>query len=113
MSEEVYENSSSDSFSATSSDTEDNFDDDLKELCNDFAKLKPYDFEPLASSSDESESDDSYTTDQEEEEGTQRKGKKDWCMCGFCEPMMTEIESYCCQEANEITDEKFEGKITH
>ena len=108
---DLYENSFSGSSTASSDSEEDNF-DKLQELCDDFAKLKPYDFEPLAST-DESDSEESYTTDNEEEEGVQRKGKKDWCTCGCCEPMMTEIECYCCQEANEITDEKFEGKIIH
>lgn len=101
------------SSSGSSNSSEDEQFDDLKDLCENFTKLKPYDFEPLASTeeSDEEEIDDK--TDEKEEESVQRRGKKDWCLCESCEPMSTEVESLCCQEANEIPDNKFEGTFIY
>ena len=80
----------------------------VSNLCEDFKKLKSYDNEPPASSSDESDS--------ELESGFQvpndsRKGKKSWCKCAQCKAMQTERESWCCQEANEIAENLFEGMI--
>ena len=81
---------------------------DVSNLCEDFKKLKPYDYEPLASSSDESDSElesDCQVPDDS------RKGKKSWCKCAQCKAMQTERESWCCQEANEIAENLFEGMI--
>ena len=81
---------------------------DVSNLCEDFKKLKPYDYEPLASSSDESDSElesDCQVPDDS------RKGKKSWCKCAQCKTMQTEWESCCCQEANEIAKNLFEGMI--
>ena len=64
MSDNSSTNSSSD---VSSSESEEESFNDIKELCENFAKLKPYDFEPLAST-DESEGD--------EEDEKMRKIKK-------------------------------------
>ena len=41
-----------------------------------------------------------------------RIGNMDWCVCSkTCEAMMTETESLCCKEGNDISDELFKGKI--
>ena len=81
---------------------------DVSKLCEDFKKLKPYDYEPLASSSDESDSElesDCQVPDDS------CKEKKSWCRCAQCKVMQTERESWCCQEANEIAENLFEGMI--
>jgi len=91
-----------------SSSSENSSDDELiQEICEDLSKLKPYDFEPLASSGDNSneESDEQ----EKQNEGDSRKGSKSWCLCECCEIMHNERECWCCQEANEVTDELFEG----
>ena len=42
-----------------------------------------------------------------------RIGKIDWCVCSkTCEAMMTETESQCCKEGNDISDELFKGIIS-
>lgn len=112
MSDNSSTNSSSD---VSSSESEEESFNDIKELCENFAKLKPYDFEPLAST-DESEGDeedekseDSDATDKEEEEPVIRRDNTSWCQCDGCEAMSTETESVCCQELNEIREEKFGG----
>lgn len=99
----------SDNSNSSSNSESDN--ETLQELCNNFSKLKPYDFEPLASS-DESEKEDEVTIEDQREPNTnQRKGNKNWCLCGFCKIMENERECWCCHEANEITDDLFKGKI--
>ena len=73
----------------------------VSNLCEDFKKLKPYDYESLAPSSDESDSElksssrDSW------------KGNKSWCKCAQCKAMQMEQESWCCQDANEIAENLF------
>ena len=67
--------------------------------------MKPYDYEPLASSSDES---DSELESDCQVPNDSRKGKKLWCKC---DAMQTERECWCCQEANEIARNLFEGMI--
>jgi len=83
--------------------------EDFSELSleyGDISKLKPYDFEPLATSSD---------SESEEQENvgvpsaSDRTGNINWCQCGECKPMNNEVESLCCVEAPEIIDEFFEG----
>ena len=42
-----------------------------------------------------------------------RIGNIDWCVCSkTCEAMMTETESLCCKEENDIPDELFKGIIS-
>ena len=98
-------NNSGCSTSETESDEETH---DVSNLCEDFKKLKPYDYEPLASSSDESgselESDCQVADDS-------RKVKKSWCKCTQSKAMQTERESWCCQEATEIAENLFKGMI--
>ena len=79
---------------------------DVSNLCEDFKKLKSYDYEPLAFSSDESDSElesDCQVPDDS------CKGKKPWCKCAQQKAMQMERESWCCQEANEIAENLFEG----
>ena len=85
-------------------------DETLQELCNNFSKLKPYDFELLASSDESDEDEEEEIEDYSEAKNTnQRKGNTNWCLCGCCKLMGNERECWCCQEANEIADELFEG----
>ena len=71
-----YQSSSNTSSSSTSSSEseEENF-DDIKDLCDNFAKLKPYDFEPLASTdeSEDEEQSDNYNTDKDNSKKTNIK----------------------------------------
>ena len=98
-------NSSSGSTTESQSDEETY---DVSNSCEDFKKLKPYDYKPLASSSDESDSE--LESDCQVRDDS-RKGKKSWCNCTQCKAMQTEKESWCCQEANEIAENLFEGVI--
>ena len=42
-----------------------------------------------------------------------RIGNLDWYVCSkTCEAMMTEMESLCCKEGNDIPDELFKGIIS-
>ena len=91
---------SSENSSCSSSESDE--ENGLFEFSEDFKKLKPYEFEPLASSSSDEESKESDV------ENT-RKGNTDWCSCDCCNVMTTEAESLCCKEANEILDNLFEG----
>ena len=60
---------------------------DVSNLCEAFKNLKLYDYEPLASSSYESDSElelDCQVPDDS------RKRKKSWCKCAQCKAMQTE-----------------------
>ena len=81
---------------------------DINSLCEDFKKLKTYDYEHLASSSDESDSELESDCQVPDDSG---KGKKSWCKCIQCKAMKTERESWRCQEANEIAENLFQGMI--
>ena len=37
-----------------------------------------------------------------------RKGNTNWCACGHCQAMETEIENFCCRDTNEAPDNYFE-----
>lgn len=94
--------------SSNSSSDENESDDqsyDVSHLNKELNKLKPYDYEPLASSSDEAVEDNESDTNNP----SSRRGEKCWCTCGHCDYMETENECWCCQEANEISDEIFKG----
>ena len=73
----------------------------------DVTKLKPYDFEPEASSSEEDNID--ISNDDSSDEEKSRIGNVDWCVCGKCRPMQTFTESLCCRDTNEVPDDLFEG----
>lgn len=76
-----------------------------------FSKLKPYEFEPILSSDEESDSDKGEEEEEQRKEIVQeRTGKKDWCLCDCCEVMESEIESLCCQETNEIGHDLSDNK---
>ena len=75
-------------------------------LSEDITKLKPYDFEPLASDT----ASDSDSSDHANYSITSpRVGNVEWCQCGNCKAMDTEVEILCCAEASEIPEEFFEG----
>ena len=65
--------------------------------------LQPYQFEPLASSSD-SNSDSNSEDEQVLNDDTWRLGNTAWCQCKRCIPMTTVEESMCCLEINELND---------
>ena len=73
----------------------------------DVTKLKPYDFEPEASSSEEDNID--ISNDDSSDEEKSRIGNVDWCVCGKCRPMQTFTERLCCRDTNEVADDLFEG----
>jgi len=99
------------SSSSESSSEDESWDEGYKHLCDNFKNLKPYDFEPLASSTDTESDHDKNNTATELNEDSPRKGNKIWCLCDNCQIMTTERECWCCQEANEISDELFEGML--
>ena len=75
--------------------------------------LKPFDFEPacpLRHDISMSSSSSSVSSDEYNRENISRAGKTDWCLCGKCRAMETDIESLCCCETNEVPDDYFEGK---
>lgn len=95
---------------SSSSDSDEDF-----YLSKDISKLQPYSFEPLASSSEDENEDETALEQQGAisscEAATQisRVGNLNWCFCGCCKQMDSEAESLCCQETNEIPDNLFQG----
>ena len=89
------------------------YDDDDNELTNLNECLKPYNYEPshqprkdfISNSENDEDSDVSSDSNQEHS----RKGNTDWCACGYCRAMETEIESFCCRDTNKAPDNYFEG----
>ena len=69
-------------------------------------KFRPYDFEPLASSTSEGESE--HNSDGEIENYA-CCGNKELCQCDKCICMESELENICCVESKEIQDSFFEG----
>ena len=98
-------NSSGCSSSETESDEETY---DVINLCKDLKKLKPYDYEPLASSSDESDSE--LQSDCQAPDDS-CKGKKNGVNAPNARLCKWNKNSWCCQEANEIAENLFEGMI--
>ena len=92
------------------SDSDISFNEEFS-LCGDFSKITPFNIEPLESSSmnisllkKELKILDSSSN--------KRLNNLNWCICnGGCGIMETELESICCQELNEITEEKIEGTL--
>ena len=95
--------------SLTSDSSGESDDEILQELNDNLLNLKPYDFEPLASSDESDIEADDEQMNEDEDEYDQRTGKTNWCLCGCCEIMNHERECLCCQEANEISDDLFQG----
>ena len=96
-------------FSSSKSESDISFDEEFS-LFEDTSKLTPFNFEPLLSSSDE----DEYHTGEEgelrNEKRISRLDNLNWCKCRKCVVMETNLECNCCQELNEVSDEKLEGK---
>jgi len=97
--------SSSSSSSETLSSHNESWDKTYENVCEKISTLKPYDFEPLASStlSNDNES--------ERKDDNHQKENKNWCLCDHCEIMITGRECWCCQEANEISGMRFSDLI--
>ena len=98
--------------SLLSSEASLSFSDSLDSFSN-FDKLKPYDFGPTISDSGNTEGEVSSSTMQTKRAEKERKGNLDWCLCGKCKAMSTNIKSLCCREKNEVSDEILNGKFFH
>ena len=87
--------------------------DDDDELTNLNEHLKPYNYEPSCQprkdfiSNSENDEDSDVSSDSNQEHS--RKENTNWCACGHCRAMETEIESFCCRDISEATDNYFEG----
>ena len=75
--------------------------------------LKPYIYEPSCQprkdfiSNSENDEDSDVSSDSNQEHS--RKGYTNWCACGHCRAMETEIENFCCRDTNKALDNYFEG----
>ena len=75
--------------------------------------LKPYKYEPSSKprkdfiSNSENDEDSDVSSDSNQEHS--RKGNTNWCACGHCRAMETEIESFCCTDTNKVPDNYFDG----
>ena len=93
-------------------DSELSYDDD-DELTNLNEHLKPYNYEPSCQprkdfiSNSENDEDSDVSSDSNQEHS--RKGYTNWCACGHCRAMETEIENFCCRDTNKALDNYFEG----
>ena len=93
-------------------DSELSYDDD-DELTNLNEHLKPYNYEPSCQprkdfiSNSENDEDSDVSSDSNQEHS--RKGYTNWCACGHCRAMETEIENFCCRDTNVAPDNYFEG----
>ena len=68
------------------------------------AGVEPFQFEPMYST-EEMEFWASIEEEGEEGESQEtRQGRRDWCSCGNCVEMPTEVECCCCQELDELND---------
>ena len=93
------------------SDSDISFNEEFS-LCGDFSKLTPFNFGPLESSSKNEYFSAEEGTEEVDSSSNKRLNNLYWCICnGGCGIMETELESICCQELNEITEEKFEGTL--
>ena len=87
---------------------------DSLDSCSNFVKLKPYDFEPTVSDSENTDEEVSSSAMQTKEAEKERNGNLDWCLCGKCKAMSTNPESFCCREKNELSDQiKMNGNFLH
>ena len=78
-----------------------------------FVILKPYNFEPTVSGSENTDGEVSSSAMQTKEAEKERKGNLDWCLCGKCKAMSINAESKCCHEKNELSDEILNGNFLH
>ena len=96
-------------FSSSKSESDISFDEEFS-LFEDASKLTPFNFEPLLSSSDEDEYHTAEEGELRNEKRISRLDNLNWCKCRKCVVMETNLECICCQELNEVSDEKLEGK---
>ena len=88
--------------------------DDDDELTNLNEHLKPYNYEPSCQprkdfiSNSENDEDSDVSSDSNQE--VSGKGNTNWCACGHCRALETEIESICCRDTNKVPDNYFDGR---
>ena len=78
-----------------------------------FVKLKPYDFEPTVSDNENTNGEISSSAMQTKEAEKEQQGNLDWCLCGKCKAMSTNVKSLCCRKKNELSDEILNGNFLH
>lgn len=67
--------------------------------------LKPFQFEPMYAVGEKI-----VRGEKSNQSERVRVGNTEWCLCGNCRPMQSEIESLCCQENESgINDDHFQG----
>ncbi|XP_062574142.1 P2X purinoceptor 7-like [Saccostrea cucullata] len=71
--------------------------------------VRPYQFEPLADTSDSMQSTGSEEKNSDIEEFPNRLVNTDWCECGFCISMPTVDECICCKEIGAVQAETVTG----
>ena len=98
--------SSDESVAGNNAEVESNSSESDTSVLDFVTKLRPYDFEPLASSENSVQNSDASDA---EVETSLRVGNIEWCQCDKCKCMESELESLCCVEANEIQDDFVEG----
>jgi hypothetical protein len=79
--------------------------------------LIPYDYEPLAENTENSQTegsqggpDDIHPLHFLDDPDSDRLDNRNWCQCGNCEAMPTGKECFCCQELDALND-KFDTGI--
>ena len=95
--------------SSSQSESDNSFDEEFS-LFEDASKLIPFNFEPLLSSSESGEYHTAEEGELRNEKSPSRLNDLNWCKCRECAIMETDLECVCCQELNEVSDEKLEGK---
>ena len=74
--------------------------------------ISPYCHEPTKSKMsvkyDGDEDEELSSSDNEDQDDT-RIGNNSWCLCGQCIAMSTSVESLCCGEMNEISEQRLSG----
>ena len=78
-----------------------------------FVKLKPYNFEPTVSNSENTDREVGSLAMQTKEAEKEQKGNLDWCLCGKCKTVSTKAESLCCHEKNELSDIILNSNFLH
>ncbi|XP_021351594.1 P2X purinoceptor 7-like [Mizuhopecten yessoensis] len=70
---------------------------------------QPYMFEP---ETDDDPTEETSVADHEPEIQAIRLGSNDWCRCGHCPAMSTEVESICCKEVDQVMMDAIPGDLS-